>query len=109
MTARRTSSNSRVRRLARKDHTIVSRVLCASTFSPQPNVHARTDVCWLERLGDVVGDPGRESRRSVLCLHLRGQEHHGHVAKLRIWLGAQDAAYLQPVTPGHVPVQQEKI
>ena len=78
-------------------------------FRLQPNVHARADVRRLEWLGHVVGDPGRESRRSVLCLHLRGQEHHGHVAKVRIWLGAQDAAHLQPVAPGHVPVQQEKV
>ena len=61
-----------------------SRALCASTFSPQPSVHARADVCWLEWLGHVVGDPGRESRRSVLRLHLRGQEHHGHVAEVRV-------------------------
>ena len=61
-----------------------SRALCASTFSPEPSVHARADVCWLEWLGHVVGDPGRESRGSVLCPHLRGQEHHGHVAEVRV-------------------------
>ena len=56
----------------------------ACMLSPQPNVHTRADVRRLEWLGHVVGDPSRESLRCVLCLHLRGQEHHGDVAEVRV-------------------------
>ena len=61
-----------------------SRALWANTFPPQPRVHARADVCWLEWLGHVISDPGRKSRRGVLCPHLRGQKHHGDVAEVRV-------------------------
>ena len=55
--------------------------LSGRAAAQKPRVHTGADVRGFERLGDVVGDSGREPGGGILGLLVGGQQYDGHLAQ----------------------------